>query len=42
MVGFYAIGDSLEPIRVDLDKELEGSHIVQGARCLIRTGSIYF
>jgi len=26
MVGFYAIGDPLEPIRVDLDKELEGSH----------------
>lgn len=26
MVGFYAIGDPLEPVRVDLDKELEGSH----------------
>jgi NAD+ diphosphatase len=26
MVGFYAIGDPLEPIRIDLDKELEGSH----------------
>lgn len=25
MVGFYAIGDPLEPVRVDLDKELEGS-----------------
>jgi NAD+ diphosphatase len=26
MVGFYAIGDPLEPIRIDLDNELEGSH----------------
>ena len=26
MVGFYAIGDPLEPIRTDLDNELEGSH----------------
>jgi len=42
MVGFYAIGDPLEPIRVDLDKELEGSHTVQGAQCLIHPGSIYF
>src|SRR5712675_1310777 len=25
MVGFYAIGDSLEPVRTDLDNELEGS-----------------
>lgn len=26
MVGFYAIGDPSEPIRTDLDNELEGSH----------------
>lgn len=26
MVGFYAIGDPLESIRIDLDNELEGSH----------------
>jgi NAD+ diphosphatase len=26
MVGFYAIGDPMEPIRIDLDKELEGSY----------------
>ena len=26
MVGFYAIGDPLEPVRLDLDNELEGSH----------------
>jgi NAD+ diphosphatase len=26
MVGFYAIGDPLEPIRTDLDNELEGSY----------------
>ena len=42
MVGFYAIGDPLEPIRVDLDKELEGSHTVQGARYLLCPGSICF
>ena len=26
MVGFYAIGDPLESIRLDIDNELEGSH----------------
>lgn len=26
MVGFYATGDSSQPVRVDLDKELEGAY----------------
>ena len=33
MVGFYAIGDPSEPIRLDLDKELEGTHDVANAKC---------
>jgi NAD+ diphosphatase len=34
MVGFYATGDPCEPVRVDLDKELEGT----SCQC----GSAYF
>lgn len=28
MVGFYATGDSSEPVRTDLDNELAGTHEV--------------
>lgn len=34
MVGFYAIGDPTEPIRLDLDRELEGSHITSSVPSL--------
>jgi NADH pyrophosphatase NudC (nudix superfamily) len=38
MVGFYATGDSSEPIRTDLDKELEGTHDVANSNY---PGSLY-
>ncbi len=38
MMGFYATGDPSEPIRIDLDKELEGTHRVANSNHL---GSLY-